>query len=77
MNKTLLLIKHEFLGTVRRKAFIILTIAFPLIALLGILAGQVLPGMIKTTTTTEKVGFVDQVGIFTQNITKNNIHLIP
>jgi len=29
MNKTLLLIKHEFLGTVRRKAFIILTIAFP------------------------------------------------
>jgi ABC-2 type transport system permease protein len=77
MNKTLLLIKHEFLGTVRRKAFIILTIAFPLIALLGILAGQVLPGMIKTTTTTEKVGFVDQVGIFTQNITENNIHLIP
>jgi len=77
MNKTLLLIKHEFLGTVRRKAFIILTIAFPLIALLGILAGQVLPGMIKTTTTIEKVGYVDHVGLFSQNTSENNIHLIP
>ena len=76
MNKTLLLIKHEFLGTVRRKAFIILTIAFPLIALLGILAGQVLPGMIKTTTTIEKVGYVDQVGLFNQTTAENNIHLI-
>ena len=76
MNKTLLLIKHEFLGTVRRKAFIILTIAFPLIALLGILAGQVLPGMIKTTTTVEKVGYVDQVGLFNQTTAENNIHLI-
>jgi len=77
MNKTLLLIKHEFLNTVRRKAFIILTLAFPLIALLAILAGQVLPGVIKTTTTIEKVGYVDQVGIFTQNTTGNNIQLIP
>jgi ABC-2 type transport system permease protein len=77
MNKTLLLIKHEFLNTVRRKAFIILTLAFPLIALLAILAGQVLPGVIKTTTTIEKVGYVDQVGLFTQNTTGNNIQLIP
>jgi ABC-2 type transport system permease protein len=76
MNKILLLTKHEFIGTVRRKAFIILTIAFPLIALLGILAGQVLPGMIKTTTTVEKVGYVDQVGLFNQTTAENNIHLI-
>lgn len=76
MNKTLLLIKHEFLGTVRRKAFIILTIAFPLIALLGIVAGQVIPGMITPTTTVEKVGYVDEVGIFTQAISENNIQLV-
>ena len=73
MNKTLLLIKHEFLSTVRRKAFIILTLAFPLIALLGILAGQVIPRMITPTTTIEKIGYVDKVGIFTQSITENNI----
>jgi ABC-2 type transport system permease protein len=77
MNKTILLIKHEFLSTIRRKAFIILTIAFPLIALLGILAGQVIPGMITPTTTVEKVGYVDQVGIFNQSLTENKIELVP
>ena len=77
MNKTILLIKHEFLSTIRRKAFIILTIAFPLIALLGILAGQVIPGMITPTTTVEKIGYVDQVGIFNQSLTENKIELVP
>ena len=76
MNKTLLLIKHEFLATVRRKAFIILTIAFPLIALLGIFAGQVIPKMITPTTTIEKIGYIDKVGIFDQSLKENNIQLI-
>jgi ABC-2 type transport system permease protein len=77
MNKTYLLIKHEFLNTVRRKAFIILTLAFPLIALLGILAGQVIPKMITPSTTIDKVGYVDQVGIFTRSLTENKTELIP
>ena len=76
MNKTLLIIKHEFLATVRRKAFIILTIAFPLIALLGIFAGQVIPKMITPTTTIEKIGYIDKVGFFNQGIDENNIQLI-
>ena len=76
MNKTLLLVKHEFLTTVRRKAFIILTIAFPLLALLGILAGQVIPGMITPSTTIEKIGYIDKVGIFNQGIKENNIQII-
>jgi len=77
MNKTLLIVKHEFLATVRRKAFIILTIAFPLIALLGIFAGQVIPKMITPTTTIEKIGYIDKVGVFNQGIDENNIQLIP
>jgi ABC-2 type transport system permease protein len=77
MNKTYLLIKHEFLNTVRRKAFIILTLAFPLIALLGILAGQAIPKMITPSTTIDKVGYVDQVGIFTRGLTENKTELIP
>jgi ABC-2 type transport system permease protein len=76
VNKTLLLVKHEFLTTVRRKAFIILTIAFPLLALLGILAGQIIPGMITPSTTIEKIGYIDKVGIFNQGITENNIQII-
>jgi len=77
MNKTFLLIKHEFLNTVRRKAFIILTLAFPLIALLGIVAGQVIPKMITPTTTIEKIGYIDKIGAFNQGIDENNIQLIP
>jgi ABC-2 type transport system permease protein len=76
MNKTVLLIKHEFLTTVRRKTFIILTLAFPLIALLGLLAAQVIPGMITPTTKIEKIGYVDKVGIFTQDITEGKTELV-
>ena len=77
MNKTFLLIKHEFLNTVRRKAFIILTLAFPLIALLGIVAGQVIPKMITPTAAIEKIGYIDKIGSFNQGIDENNIQLIP
>ena len=77
MNKTLILIKHEFLTTVRRKAFIILTLAFPVVALLGLLAAQVIPGMITPTTTVEKIGYVDKVGIFNGDVTQEKIELVP
>jgi len=76
MNKTMLLIKHEFLATIRRKAFIILTIAFPVVALLGILAGQVIPKMITPSVTIEKIGYVDNTGIFSGTLTENQLQLI-
>jgi ABC-2 type transport system permease protein len=76
MNKTLLLIKHEFIITVRRKAFIILTLAFPILALLGILAAQVIPRMITPTTKVEKIGYVDNVGIFNENTTQEKIEFV-
>jgi ABC-2 type transport system permease protein len=77
VNKTLLLIKHEFLNMVRRKTFIILTLAFPVIALLGILAAQAIPNLITPSTAIEKVGYVDQTGSFNQTLSENNIELIP
>ena len=76
MNKTMLLIKHEFLATVRRKAFIILTLAFPIIALLGILAAQVIPKMITPSVTIEKIGYVDNTGIFSGTLTENQLQLV-
>ena len=44
MNKTILILKHEFSQSIRRKSFIIMTLAFPLIALLAILAFQIIGG---------------------------------
>ena len=77
MNKTMLLIRHEFLTVVRRKAFIILTLAFPVLALLGILAAQVIPKMITPTVTIEKIGYVDNTGIFSGSVTESNLQLVP
>jgi ABC-2 type transport system permease protein len=77
VNKTFLITKHELLATVKRKAFIILTLAFPVLALLGLLAAQVIPGMIPPTTTIEKIGYIDRVGVFQENTTEEKISLVP
>ena len=36
MNKTLLIFRHEFRHMIKRKAFIILTLIVPVLALIGI-----------------------------------------
>ena len=76
MNKTLLLAKHELLITIRRRAFIILTLAFPILALLGLLAAQIIPGTIKPSTEIEQIGYVDEVGIFNESISQGNLSLV-
>ena len=45
MNKTVLILKHEFVHTVRRKGFVIMTLAFPMIALLAIGIYQIVQGI--------------------------------
>ena len=78
MDKTIFIARHEFIITVRRRAFIILTLAFPVLALLGIFAAQVIPGLIQPApVTTEKIGYIDEVGMFTEDTTQGNINLIP
>jgi ABC-2 type transport system permease protein len=77
MNKTMLLMKHEFFTTIRRKAFIILTLAFPVIALVGILAAQIIPGMITPSGEIMKIGYVDETGIFTETPSQEQIELVP
>ncbi len=76
MNKTLLLAKHELLITIRRRAFIILTIAFPLLALLGLLTAQTIPNMVKPSTEIEQIGYIDEVGIFNESISQGNLSLV-
>ena len=47
MNKTYLIFKHEFLYTIKRIGFIIMTLIVPLLALLGIGIGQLMSTMTK------------------------------
>jgi ABC-2 type transport system permease protein len=64
MNKTFLILKHEFRQTIKRKVFIIMSLAFPLLAILGIGGYQVFQGIEAPPAETISIGYVDEVGIF-------------
>ena len=64
MNKTFVILKHEFLQTIKRKSFIIMSLAFPLLALLGLGGYQVYQGIEAPPADTISFGYVDEVGIF-------------
>jgi ABC-2 type transport system permease protein len=77
VNKTLLILRHEFLHTIKRKGFIIMTLVVPVLALLAI-------GVLQLVSTIEKppvvemtaIGYVDEAGGFDQYTTQGNIELI-
>jgi len=77
MNKTLLIFRHEFLHTIKRKGFIIMTLIVPVLALLAIGVFQLIstiekPPVVETTT----IGYVDEAGGFDQYTTQGNIELV-
>ncbi|MFP3975588.1 MAG: ABC transporter permease [Dehalococcoidia bacterium] len=66
MNKALIILKREFTQTVRRRSFILLTLSIPLIAILGMLAYQIIQGMeAEPEKEEEKIGYVDATEMFT------------
>jgi ABC-2 type transport system permease protein len=77
VNKTRLVFRHEFLHTIKRKGFIIMTLIVPVLALLAIGVFQLVstpaePPIIGTTT----IGYVDEVGGFDQHTTQGYINLV-
>jgi len=64
MNKTLLIMKHEFLNMVKTKGFIILTLAFPVIALLAIGIYQIVQGASREPIEAVNIGYIDEIGEF-------------
>ncbi|MFH1662804.1 MAG: ABC transporter permease [Chloroflexota bacterium] len=79
MNKTLLILKHEFRQTLRRKSYIIMTLAFPLIALLAILAFQVIGGAGGPSEPGEivSVGYVDNTGSLINYTDQQGVVMTP
>ncbi len=78
MNKISTILKHEFLTTIRRKSFILMTIAFPLLGILAIGAYQIFQGTGETPPVAEKiaVGYVDETGLFNDYTSYYNVTLI-
>ncbi|MBN2186188.1 MAG: ABC transporter permease [Dehalococcoidia bacterium] len=77
MNKTLLIFRHEFLHTIKRTGFIIMTIIVPIIALLGIGVFQLVSGIAKPPAPeVTTIGYVDEFGGFQQYTNQGNITLV-
>ncbi|MGD8814641.1 MAG: ABC transporter permease [Anaerolineales bacterium] len=78
MHKTYLIFKHEFLHTIKKAGFIVLTFIVPVLALLAIgsyeLATTLIEPSAKEVTT---VGYVDEVGIFSDQTEQGLIKLVP
>jgi ABC-2 type transport system permease protein len=76
MNKTLLIFRHEFRHTIKRTGFIILTLAPPLLMLLGIGIYHAVSGINRPLAEVTKIGYVDEAGGFNQFTTQENITLV-
>jgi ABC-2 type transport system permease protein len=68
MNKMLIIVKDELKVTLKRKGFIMTTLALPVLALLAILIYNIVGTLVKPPSEVEikQVGYVDQTGIFDQ-----------
>jgi ABC-2 type transport system permease protein len=77
MNRTALILRHEFLTTIKKKGFIILTLALPVLALAGIGIFQVASSMISPSATVTRIGYVDRIGGFTSLYQPTGIQLTP
>jgi len=65
MNKTLIILKHELRQTLRRRSFILMTLAFPLLAMLAIVGFQTIQGIGgEAPVEVIEIGYVDYSGGF-------------
>jgi ABC-2 type transport system permease protein len=77
MNKTFLIFRQEFLNTIRRVAFIIMTFVVPLVALLAIGVSQIISGVVEPSAAEGvTIGYIDEVGGFDRYVQQGNIKLV-
>ncbi|MCJ7732978.1 MAG: hypothetical protein MUP11_00385, partial [Anaerolineales bacterium] len=78
MKKTYLIFRHEFLQAIKRVGFIIMTFLVPVLALLAIGAVELVSSLtepsVKEITI---VGYVDDVGIYTDQTDQGLIKFVP
>lgn len=76
MNKTLLIFRHEFLRTVGRTGFIVLTLVLPALGLLGIGVFHVTSVVARPAAEVTRVGYVDKAGGFDQFTNEGNVAFV-
>jgi len=78
MKKTWIITRHEFLTTIRRISYILITLSFPVLALLGILIYQ---GVVHwgggAPPEEQQIGYVDETSMFTDYTSQPGVLFIP
>ena len=78
MNKTLLIVWHEFAQVVKKASFIILTLLFPTIGFLGVGIYQIVQNVGDPSDADNPlIGYVDELGGFDGYTTQGDITLVP
>ena len=77
MNKTLLILRHEFVTLVKRKGFIIMTLVFPLIGFAAIGIYMIVQGVDTGDRDLPVIGYVDEIGGFSEYTIQNDLTFIP
>jgi len=78
MNKTWIIARQEFLATIRRISYILVTISFPVLAVLGILIYQaVAHWAVAPPAEEQRIGYVDETGIFDQYTSQPGFLFVP
>jgi len=78
MNKTVLVLKHEFIHMVKSKGFIIITLLFPILCLVALGGYQLIQriGAEDTPTEVVTIGYVDEAGGFDDTSQSGDITLV-
>lgn len=76
MNKTLTIVKHELRETLKKRSFIILTIALPLLIIIGMGIYQGVSHLYHPSATETKLGYVDNAGIITGHTDQPGVKFI-
>jgi len=77
MNKTLLILRHEFMTLVKRKGFIVMTVVFPLIGFAAIGIYLIVQGIGVGEREIPAIGYVDELGEFSEYTTQGEFVFIP
>jgi ABC-2 type transport system permease protein len=76
MNKTFIIFRHEFIHMIRRTGFIVLTLAIPVLALLGIGIYQVVSRVATPPAQETNIGYVDGIGGYNSGTKQGNVTLM-
>ncbi len=77
MKKTIVILKNELFTTLRRKGFIITTLAIPVLGLVGIILYQLISGLSQPPVVTEfdRIGCVDRTSLFTDYTKQGDLQI--